>query len=714
MAEIANDGKALTIEADGALYERIPVKTHVITDNDKLADILRKYAKPRIMEGDIVFMSEKAVACTQKRAIKMSDINPRPLAKFLSRFVYKTPYGIGLGIPETMEMALRECGTVRILFAAFISVIGKLFGKRGWFYIIAGDKARAIDGPCDYTLPPYNEYVVLGPLDPEKTAREAARESGVPLFAIVDLNDLGGNILGVSDSSLDPVMLLKILKDNPLGQTNEQTPLGIIRKAAVDAVSNATVKQSPKNKIRAWLEENQDNMLQDLRRIIKIKSVSDENSDIKPFGQPCRDVLDEMLKICGEHEIEAKNHEYYCGSAYLKGSGLSANRNANEKEIGIWTHLDVVPDSGEWKYPPYEGQIDDGFIFGRGVTDNKSAAILGLYVLKYFRDNGIALKNSLRVFFGCNEECGMDDQSYYIKNNKLPDCSIIPDAVFPVCYSEKGILEIGLLSPELSGDIIALEAGLVDNMVADKAVIRIKKTSEILEKLAQLPDVSIHGDYVEIKTAGKASHAAHPQGSLNAIGVLARLLIENDLISEADKKTFSFIMDICEDYTGKNLGINISSEEFGDLTCISGKLSLDGRQAVLGLNIRYPYGEGGGVLATIIKARCVEHGFSVVKTKDHEPSCVPKDGDFVAALMSAFSEVAGLDDAPYVFGGGTYARHLPNAVAFGHSMPKDKRKKPDLPEGHGGIHEPDEALNIGEFIDAIEIYINAIERIDAL
>ena len=92
----------------------------------------------------------------------MKDIHPRPLARFLCKFVLKTPYGIGLGIPETMEMALQECGTPKILFAAAVSAVGKLFHKRGWFYKIAGYKARSIDGPCDYTLPPYNEYVVLG------------------------------------------------------------------------------------------------------------------------------------------------------------------------------------------------------------------------------------------------------------------------------------------------------------------------------------------------------------------------------------------------------------------------------------------------------------------------------------------------------------------------------------------------------------------------
>jgi hypothetical protein len=225
-----NEGKSLEVEIDGIVYSRIPVRTHVITVEDKISDIFKTYVRDISQLGDIIFISEKAVSCTQGRAVRMVDIKPRPLAKFLCKFVYKTPYGIGLGIPETMEMALRECGTLRILFAAAISVIGKLFRRRGWFYIIAGDKARAIDGPCDYTLPPYNEYVVLGPEDPDKAASIAADACGCPV-AVVDLNDLGGNILGVShDDIIDRELMLKILADNPLGQEGQQTPIGIIRR----------------------------------------------------------------------------------------------------------------------------------------------------------------------------------------------------------------------------------------------------------------------------------------------------------------------------------------------------------------------------------------------------------------------------------------------------------------------------------------------------
>lgn len=220
--------KQPVIEYNNKKYLRIPVKTHVIVREDNIIDVVKKYTEEVIKDNDIVFISEKAVAITQGRAFPLKEIKPRPLARFLSKYVTKTPVGIGLGMPETMEMALRECGVLKILFAAAVSFITKLFGRRGDFYRIAGYKASSIDGPTPNTLPPYNRYVVLGPDEPDKVAHEISEKIKAEV-AIVDMNDLGGNILGTSNKSMDRKMLLGVLKDNPLGQCSEQTPIGIIR-----------------------------------------------------------------------------------------------------------------------------------------------------------------------------------------------------------------------------------------------------------------------------------------------------------------------------------------------------------------------------------------------------------------------------------------------------------------------------------------------------
>ncbi|MGN1054041.1 MAG: coenzyme F420-0:L-glutamate ligase [Erysipelotrichaceae bacterium] len=227
--EYKDSKKELIINVDGTDYERIPVKTHVVKYGDDIIEVVKKYTDGLLKSGDMVFISEKCVACTQNRAIPLNEIHPSKLAAFLSHFVTKTPHGIGLGMPETMHYAIKECGTVRILVAAAAGAIGKLLGQKGWFYIVAGRKAASIDGPTPNTIPPYNQYVVLGPKDPDKVALSISKAINYPVF-IVDINDLGGNILGSSNPEISNDLLVRILKDNPLGQCSESTPIGIIRK----------------------------------------------------------------------------------------------------------------------------------------------------------------------------------------------------------------------------------------------------------------------------------------------------------------------------------------------------------------------------------------------------------------------------------------------------------------------------------------------------
>jgi hypothetical protein len=229
-ANAANEGKALEATIDGTTYARIPLRTRVVMPDDDLDAVITEYAASAVQPGDLLFVTEKIVAITQGRSYRIDEITPRKLALFLSKYVTRTPYGIGLGMPETMEMALRECGTPRILFAAAVAAVTKAFGRKGDFYRIAGDKARAIDGPTKHTIPPYNEAVVLGPKNPRQVAAHVQTlVGGKADVAVVDINDLGGNILGSTLDRAGEQRLLRILKDNPLGQGHESTPMGIIR-----------------------------------------------------------------------------------------------------------------------------------------------------------------------------------------------------------------------------------------------------------------------------------------------------------------------------------------------------------------------------------------------------------------------------------------------------------------------------------------------------
>ena len=224
-----NEGKKLHIKIGAQTWARIPIKTHVITDKDDSISVLETYVAPHLKPGDSIVISEKVIAIMQGRAFPIETIKPSWLAKKLSQQVYKSPYGIGLGSPWTMELAIREVGIIRIIAAAAAAAITKPFGVKGVFYTIAGKSINAIDGPCDYTLPPYNKYAKLAPANPNGVARTIAEKYNCPTV-IIDANDLGVSILGVSSKDLNTQLYQKAFQDNPLGQSSEQTPIAILRK----------------------------------------------------------------------------------------------------------------------------------------------------------------------------------------------------------------------------------------------------------------------------------------------------------------------------------------------------------------------------------------------------------------------------------------------------------------------------------------------------
>ncbi|MDR0222301.1 MAG: coenzyme F420-0:L-glutamate ligase [Oscillospiraceae bacterium] len=224
-----NAGKPLTIETDFGVYARYPIRTHVIMKEDVPEDVLDKYAREYLKEGDALLVSEKIIAIMQGRAFPVDEIKPSRLAKFLCKFVYKPDYGIGIGSPATMELCVREVGRVKIVFAAIIAGICKLFGKRGVFYKICGMKARAIDGPCDYTIPPYNAYAKMAPDKPRETAVRLAKHIGCDVI-IIDANDIAATVLGKSRKDLPDAFGEQVFRDNPLDQCDQQTPIAIVRK----------------------------------------------------------------------------------------------------------------------------------------------------------------------------------------------------------------------------------------------------------------------------------------------------------------------------------------------------------------------------------------------------------------------------------------------------------------------------------------------------
>ncbi len=159
----------------GRVYARLPVKTDLVGRGDDLEELFRRQVLPHVCPGDLVAIAEKPVATSQGRSYALDEIHPGRLARGLSKAVTRTPHGIGLGIPETMQLAIDEAGAPRILAATAAAAAGRVVGRRGWFYAIAGPAVESIDGPTPYTLPPHNTHAKLGPAEPDAVAERLAR-----------------------------------------------------------------------------------------------------------------------------------------------------------------------------------------------------------------------------------------------------------------------------------------------------------------------------------------------------------------------------------------------------------------------------------------------------------------------------------------------------------------------------------------------------------
>ncbi|MBI2051330.1 asparagine synthase (glutamine-hydrolyzing) [Candidatus Roizmanbacteria bacterium] len=240
-----NEGKKLEIRVNGRIYKRFPIRTELFKKSDDYikkinTNVSRFFHRSTFSVQSsrqwFLVVAEKIIAIAQGRSYFIWEIRPSILANILHRFVKKTPYGIGLGSPWTMQLAIQEAGLIRILFAALISAVTKPLGIQGLFYRIAGRDISAIDGPTEYSLYPSNVSAKLGPENPQKVAKDLHNtiNSKFPVqgstfqgVVIIDANDLGQDVLGNS-TNISNEKIKKIFRDNPMGQADEQTPLVLV------------------------------------------------------------------------------------------------------------------------------------------------------------------------------------------------------------------------------------------------------------------------------------------------------------------------------------------------------------------------------------------------------------------------------------------------------------------------------------------------------
>lgn len=460
------------------------------------------------------------------------------------------------------------------------------------------------------------------------------------------------------------------------------------------------------DRIYAWMKEHQQEMLEDLKRLAKIPSVSDAQSEVKPFGKPCRDVLDEFFSIALERGFQCENYEYYCGSVWL-----SEQAGQVEDCIGMWSHLDVVPPGEGWHSDPFDPIERDGYLIGRGVDDNKCAAIGALYGLLAIKELGIPVSHPLRLFGGTNEEVGMADLSYYVEHYACPKHSIIPDSGFPVCFGEKGSMTLTLTSDAPACErLCSLNGGAALNTVPERALAVI--VGEPNAAVSENISLEQQDRRCVIEAKGIAGHIAFPEGSKNALGCLTKFLYDCGI----DLECMGFLCRLTSETDGSFLGIAQSDDISGPLTCVGVTAALtEDRRYQLKLGIRYPVTADWGAIVDAVTKAAVPNGFAVNIVKNSAPNLYPKDSPAVWAITDIYQKATGETREPFTMGGGTYARKLPNAFASGliGGLPDDTREDA-FHAGCGGCHQPDEAIKIENFPLGAAIFAAGIVAVDKL
>lgn len=466
-----------------------------------------------------------------------------------------------------------------------------------------------------------------------------------------------------------------------------------------------TVDAELLRKIDEWMTANMDEFLKDIISLVKIRSVGEKRGiHNAPYGEGCRRALDTALRICDRMGFATTDYDGYCGTALIKGK--------EEKQMGIFTHLDIVPEGQGWSFDPFAPFVSDGFIFGRGALDNKGAAVATMYTMKCMQDLGIKLKNSVLLFFGCNEESGMEDVAYYFKRQQLPAFSFTADSDFSVCNSEYGILSLELELDVGGSALVDFYGGKAPNMVPDSAAAILKGTDfdAAKKKLAGYENITVekNEEGVKISASGKTSHAAFPEGSVNAIWVIAQALNEQGMAEGKLRNAMCCIETALGDCYGKGLGIDDNGET-GKVTHIGGLISLRGEKLILNVNIRYASNIVQEKMLAAIGNLVAGYGGKLHVISNDPPMYIPADTPLIQELNGICNDILGTDYKPHDTRGGTYARKIPNAIGYGPNIGTDTNP---FEPGKGSGHQPDEVMRIKNLTNAIKIYVFGLMAID--
>lgn len=455
--------------------------------------------------------------------------------------------------------------------------------------------------------------------------------------------------------------------------------------------------------INKKIDEMKENIISSTQDVVKIKSVEGEPKEGMPFGEGPYNALKYALDLSHKFGFKVVNLDNYIGYAEY-GEG--------EEYVGVLGHLDVVPEGNGWIYPPYGAEIHDDKIYGRGTTDDKGPIIAALYGLKALKDLNVKLSKKVRIIFGTNEESGCGEVEHYFKTEKPPVSGFTPDAEYPIINGEKGITIFDFVKDLKNKDednvIKYIKGGDKANMVPDYCEMGIKALNKenlisLINKCKEGTDYDIEAkikdDMVVIVSKGESAHGSTPELGKNAIMQLFSVISKLD-IKDSDIMSFIkfFNKYVGLETNGKSFGVGLKDKVSGELSFNVGTIDVNEDKAILTVNLRYPVTCTFEEMMKGIDATLLGSEIKIFNMTHQKPLYFKEDHPTIKALSKVYKEEMGKEAELLSMGGGTYAKEMPNIVAFGPTFPGEV----DL------IHQPNECIKIDNLIKNTKIYAHAI------
>ena len=454
------------------------------------------------------------------------------------------------------------------------------------------------------------------------------------------------------------------------------------------------------------IEERKDQLVEDTVSIIRCPSLKADPLPGKPYGEG---VAQEMGRRMG---FSARSGDGHYGVIDFGDS---------EEYVAVLAHLDVVPVGTGWDYDPFGGVVADGKVFGRGTIDDKGPAIAALHAMKALKDSGFVPSKTIRLVVGCDEEAGWGCMKHYVANEKLPVCGFTPDAEYPMIYAEKGLSSFRLLGSRKESsplfELVSFHGGDAVNVVCSLCEVTLRPAEgkamalhsavlEEAERFGDLVSVTEKDGLLVLTVKGIPAHGSTPEKGKNAVSFAMEILSGLYRRSGGSSSLVDFYTNtLLGDTEGRALGVAFEDEVSGKLSCNVGVIRVDyaaGPEEEILIDIRYPVTMNYQDLCSRLGATCARYGWTWEARSQKDPICTDPNSPLASVLMEVYREETGLADSkPIAIGGGTYARAMPNIVAFGPVFEGE-------PET---AHQKNEYISIDSLVKNCRIYAKALERL---